>query len=468
MRPASNLVGLSALAGFACGGGLTDVTTSSVIVSEPSITMQLGDTVTVTAMALDANNEIIPDADFHWTTNGFTIALISSTGQILGIGSGVTTVVAERDGASAAVAVTVNSDLVAIESGGFHTCGITSLDRYACWGSNASGKLGNGTLFLSATPSFVVDLTITPMAVSAGGNFSCALDVTGSAHCWGSNSSGQLGFGVAGGGPFVTPVAVASPVPFTAITTGDRHACALTAVGDAYCWGGGVWGQLGVGPPATQCGPELCETRPRKIDNFTFTTIAAGRQHTCGIVTGGQAYCWGANVSGTVGDGTQTEFYESPVAVAGGHTFKGISGADDHTCAITTGGAAYCWGVNNDGQIGNDSDFSTRVPAVVLGGLVFESVTTGGTHSCAVTPIGEAYCWGRNFEGELGNGLRENSGIPVAVSTQVRFASLSAGSTHNCGMSTTGEAYCWGWNLAGQLGVGNGRDRLVPASVAGQ
>ena len=467
MNRVNALVAVCTLVVLACGEGLTGVTTSSIVVSETSIVLQLGDTATVTAVALDANDEIIQDADLHWTTNGFAIALISPAGQIHAIGSGITTVVAERDGVSAAIAVTVNTDLVAIESGGFHTCGITSLDRYACWGSNASGKLGNGTLFGSATPSVVVDLATTPTAVSAGGNFSCALDATGTVHCWGSNGSGQLGFGVAGG-TFVTPVTVSSPAPFTTITTGDRHACALTAVGDAYCWGGGAWGQLGVGPPAAQCGPEPCETRPRKIDNFTFTTIMAGRQHTCGIVTGGQAYCWGVNVSGTVGDSTQTEFYESPVAVSGGHTFKAISGADDHTCAISTAGAAYCWGVNNDGQIGNDSDFSSRVPALVLEGIVFESVTTGGTHSCALTPTGEAYCWGRNFEGELGNGSRENSGIPVAVSTQVRFANISAGSTHNCGMSTAGEAYCWGWNLTGQLGVGSGRDRLVPASVAGQ
>jgi alpha-tubulin suppressor-like RCC1 family protein len=452
----------------ACGDGLTDIATASVTVSEATVFLQLGDTATITATAMDANGEIIQDADFRWSTNGALIVLVSRTGQIHAIGEGSTTVVAERDGESAAVAVTVNAGLVAIESGTLHTCGITSLDRYACWGSNGDGRLGTGTLFGSRTPALVVDLAITPTAVSAGGEFSCALDVTGAAYCWGSNASGQLGFGTAGSDPYVRAVPVSSPVSFTTITTGQRHACALTSTGDAYCWGGGAWGQLGVGTPTSDCGLELCETRPRKIENLTFTTIAAGLQHTCGILTCGQAYCWGVNFSGTIGDSTMTEFYESPVAVAGGHSFKSISGADDHTCAITTVGAAYCWGVNNEGQIGNDFESTTRFPLPVLGGIVFEIIATGGAHSCALTPTGVAYCWGRNLEGELGNGSRDNSGVPIAVNTQVQFTEISVGNTHTCGMSTLGEAYCWGGNETGQLGVGSGLARLVPASVAGQ
>jgi alpha-tubulin suppressor-like RCC1 family protein len=85
-----------------------------------------------------------------------------------------------------------------------------------------------------------------------------------------------------------------------------------------------------------------------------------------------------------------------------------------------------------------------------------------------LTSTGAAYCWGRNLDGELGNGSRDNGGVPIAVNTQLRFTHISAGTTHTCGMSTMGEAYCWGRNETGQLGVGSGRDRLIPASVAGQ
>ncbi len=466
MMPATRLA-VVALATTACSDLPTDVDVQSVTLSETSLVLALGNTTALTATAIDANGQVVVDPDFRWSTNGPAIALVGQrTGVVAAVGAGATTIAVELDGQSAEAQISVTADLKSIESGAFHTCGTTALGRLACWGSNASGKLGTGTLFANRTPALVTGMTTQARDASAGGNFSCALDTGGSAYCWGSNSRGQLGIGSAGQ-PHASAVPVTGTLAFESITTGDHHACALTAAGEAYCWGGGGWGQLGVGPPATVCGPEPCELQPRRIDNITFEHIIAGFQHTCGVVVGGDAYCWGINVAGTLGDST-SQSSDTPVLVSGGHSFESIAAADDHTCAITVNGSAFCWGASQDGQLGDGTESLKRYPVRVLGGHVFTAISVGGTHSCGLTTIGEMFCWGRNIEGELGTGTRDNSTSPVPAGTPVRFVSVSAGATHTCGMSTTGDAYCWGWNITGQLGVGTGRDRLLPAMVAGQ
>ena len=455
-------------AAVACGESPTEMTAVDLVVSSAAVGMQLGDTAIVTATVVDASGEPVPETTVRWSSNGTGIVLVSQLGVITGIGSGTATVVVEHLGISTDVTVTVGVNLVSIASGAFHTCGATANGLAACWGSNASGKLGTGTLFGNVTPGLVTGLSTPSNTVIAGGSSSCALDGSGRAFCWGSNTSGQLGVGSLSGTPQVSAVPVSGGLSFVHLTSGDRHACGLTATGEAYCWGGGGWGQLGVGLLQSICNGEPCELRPRQIENFTFTALDAGKQHTCGIVAGGAAYCWGVNVSGAVGDSSTTPTFFDPNPVVGGHQFQSIAGADDHTCAISTGGTAYCWGINGDGQLGDSSGFTRRFPVPALGGITFETVTAGGTHTCALTSDGTAYCWGQNLMGQLGTGGRQDSAIPATVSTSVRFTSITAGATHNCAMSTDGEAYCWGWNITGQLGVGSGRDRLVPARVLGQ
>jgi alpha-tubulin suppressor-like RCC1 family protein len=101
--------------------------------------------------------------------------------------------------------------------------------------------------------------------------------------------------------------------------------------------------------------------------------------------------------------------------VNGGYTFSSINAAGNHSCGLTTSGSAYCWGRNFAGELGNNSTTNSSIPVTVSGGYTFSSINAAGNHSCGLTTSGSAYCWGRNFSGELGNNSTTDSSIPVAV-----------------------------------------------------
>ena len=189
--------------------------------------------------------------------------------------------------------------------------------------------------------------------------------------------------------------------------------------------------------------------------------IGVGVYHTCGVTTGGAAYCWGNDGSGLRSS--------SPLAVSGGLSFATVS-AGDHTCGVTTAGAAYCWGDNFFAQLGDGTTTTRTSPVAVLGGLTFATVSAGVSHTCGVTTAGAAYCWGSNATGQLGDGTTTRHMSPVAVAGGLTFAVVSAGDggPHTCGVTLDGAAYRRGDNGFGQLGDGTGLDSNVPVRVAGQ
>jgi len=195
-------------------------------------------------------------------------------------------------------------------------------------------------------------------------------------------------------------------------------------------------------------------------------TISAGYYHSCGVTPGGAAYCWGEN-SGELGNGTNTDS-PTPVAVSGGLTFASISAGFIETCGVTTSGAAYCWGDNYSGQGGNGTTGrSSYSPVAVSGGLTFAAVSASYDYTCGVTLSGTAYCWGSNVHGQLGNGTTTDSPTPVAVSGGLAFAAVSAGDGHTCGVTPGGAAYCWGYNSSGALGNGTTTNSAIPVAVSG-
>src|SRR5213593_1106871 len=322
---------------------------------------------------------------------------------------------------------------------------------------------------LSGATSTPFAVTLTFAAVTASGLHTCGLTiVTGAAYCWGANGSGQLGDGTMMNRS--RPVLVQAPpgVSFAAVTGGAAHTCGLATglSAAAYCWGGNGSGQLGDGTKTNQSSPVLVQT-PAGV---TFAAVTAGAAHTCGVTAAGAAYCWGDNGFGQLGDGTTTsQLTPVPVQAPAGVSFAAVTAGAAHTCGVTAAGAAYCWGDNGFGQLGDGTTTSQSSPVLVQAppGVSFAAVTGGVAHTCGVA-AGIAYCWGRNLEGQLGDGTTTNRLTPVLVQAPagVSFAAVGAGDFHTCGVTATSAAYCWGANGSGQLGDGtNTTNRLTPVLV---
>jgi len=303
-------------------------------------------------------------------------------------------------------------------------------------------------------------------AVTAGSEHSCAL-AAGRAYCWGGNLDGQLGIGDVVGRPL--PTAVVVERSFSAISAGALHTCAIGPAGAAYCWGSARSGQLGDGRGSTDLlDPGLGEFSSGPVavqGGLAFTAISAGLGHTCGIAATGAAYCWGSNRFGQLGDGTTTR-RTTPTPVGGGLRFSSISSGLRFTCGIAAA-AAHCWGINDLGQLGIGSTVSRSSPSPVNGGIAFTSIATGLGHACGLSTAGEAYCWGFNNLGQLGTGDSVSSTSPRRVVGGRTYASLTAGVGHTCAITTGGNAFCWGGNFDGELGTGNTARSLTPRAVAG-
>jgi alpha-tubulin suppressor-like RCC1 family protein len=359
----------------------------------------------------------------------------------------------------------------AIAAGSHHACVLTNSGSAYCWGINEQSQLGAST----TTTCTAIPCSRAPVAVSggftfqtidAGGDATCGLVSGGTVRCWGANTKGQLGNGSFSNSAM--PVAVAGS-SLASVSVGASHACALTPGGVAWCWGSNTNNELG----ATSAGSCLgaCSATPLAVTgDLQFGAISVGSRHSCGLTSAGAAYCWGGTDGvGLLGNGTLAGLAPSPTAVSGGLTMKELVSDGPAVCALTTGGQAYCWGTNSVGQLGDGTTIARTVPTPVSGGLTFARLaTTAGqnsflSHMCGITTEGAAYCWGANNLGQLGGsrGTMCNFGvptpcelIPVPVSGGLTWRELAVGQAFTCGITISKVIYCWGSNETGQLGSG--------------
>jgi cysteine-rich repeat protein len=362
-------------------------------------------------------------------------------------------------------------DVLKISSGDNHTCALMTTGAVMCWGGNESGQLGIGSTTGSMVPVDVTSLSTGVLQVCAGGTrlfaagspFACAVLAGGAVKCWGANANGQLGDG--------STIDRLAPVDVTGISsgaatvaTGAFHACALMAGGGVKCWGLNSSGQLGDGTSTNR-------RTPVDVTGLGSAAVAvsAGGYHTCAVLDTGEVQCWGMNLFGELGDGTSASSSRPVTAFGITSGAVAVSAGGFHTCALLGTGAARCWGLNGNGQVG-DGSTEMRNAAVQVLGLTsgVAQVSTGAFHSCARTVSGGLLCWGDGSGGKLGNGSTSQSTSPVDVtglSSGAAFLSTGISYAHTCAALDTGAARCWGANEAGQLGDGSSTDRSVPVAV---
>ena len=259
------------------------------------------------------------------------------------------------------------------------------------------------------------------VSLSAGDAFTCGVSREHALYCWGKNTAGQLGIGTVDGVPHLAPTAVAQGV--RTVSAGGEFACALRDDGSAFCWGHGGSDRLGTSS-AVGYGPN---PSPLQVEtNARFASISVGRAHSCGLTVDGLALCWGSNSYRESGPGSNANAAARTPSPVPGVSFSAISaGTANHSCAVSSSGAAYCWGNDNKGQLGSGSGDPTvcgfeqwgcaSLPVALGGGHVFTSVSAGVEFTCGVTTAGEAYCWGDNSRGQLGTGDRSQHRTPTPV-----------------------------------------------------
>jgi alpha-tubulin suppressor-like RCC1 family protein len=353
---------------------------------------------------------------------------------------------------------------IQIESGGGHTCFITSNMYNYCQGDNSYGQLGSGSYSGAYTSPYKIYNFEEPLeSLSTGQDHTCGIDYEGTLYCWGRNNYGQIGNGYShGNSKYDIPQKIDVDSNGNDLTralqigVGYGHSCGIFEDLELYCWGYNSAGQLGIGSQSSY-------NRPYIVDlpgNQRATDISLGNYHTCAITDNGSVYCWGDNGNGKLGDNSQTNSH-LPIYVELPQNRKaiGISLAVSHSCAILDNNSVYCWGRNNYGQLGIGEAGDAWTPEFVElpSGSIAVQISTGEHHSCAVLKNGSAYCWGYNnynqVEGSINNEQPSNVYSPIYVESKYnhRFVSISIGHLFTCGITENAEITCWGYDSAGRI-----------------
>jgi len=304
-------------------------------------------------------------------------------------------------------------------------CALDVTQKAFCWGqgaflSTSYDSISGGVEYCGTAPCYYSPQRVRGGLLQEMVYPACALSAAGAPLCMGGNSYNLLGDTPTLFADSLIPVAGAPASTAVALSPFGRFACALATTGKVYCWG---WNERGWGVGTDSTGNQV-KSPTLIMSNLTFKSLATGSWSACAVSTGGTAYCWGYGGGGLLGWGGNG-FSFKPVAVAGAHTFTGITGSGIHFCALDTGAAAWCWGSNMNGELGvaraacDGATFCSSSPVAVSGGHTFKQLSAGVAGTCGVTSAGEVYCWGATEYGRLGPGPNPN--VQPFVSTPVKI-----------------------------------------------
>jgi hypothetical protein len=254
-------------------------------------------------------------------------------------------------------------------AGGWHTCAVLTDRTMQCWGRNQDGQVGNGDYINDVSlPTPVTGLAGPVIDAFGGGYHTCALMPDTTLQCWGRNARGQVGDGTVNT-PIVQPHTVAGLSGVVTARGGGYHTCALLQNATVDCWGQSDFGQIGA--------PGAFSASPVQVPLSNVTQIAAGFWSSCAVTSDGLMHCWGRNDYGGLGDGT-TASTSAPVTVQGISNPTAIAVGWGHSCALMPDASVKCWGENEYGQLGNGTTTASSTPVTMhFTGLTWTSSDPG-------------------------------------------------------------------------------------------
>jgi alpha-tubulin suppressor-like RCC1 family protein len=253
---------------------------------------------------------------------------------------------------------------------------------------------------------------------------------------------------------------------------GRDHACALRDSGHIYCWGSGAQGRLGNGGTSDQFTPAQVEVTG--VGGEVWTTVSAGgRRHSCGLRDDGTAWCWGWNTTGQLGSGVTSTEELTPVPVTAasvsGSSWTTVAAGHRHSCGVRDDGTGWCWGWNEYGQIGNGDNLDQHAPAALstvgVSGSSWIQLSPAGVndddtasrHTCGLRDDGTAWCWGDGTDGRLGTGTSDIVNTPTKLDDGAGSGSswiaIQASYRNGCGLRADRTLWCWG---SGASAIGTG------------
>ena len=464
-----------------CGGSETAPKTPSLAIgNDTTLLAEEG----AALVAKDGNGVIVAPAKLQWASSDASVATINGSGSVTAVAPGTTTITVSSSVANTHLTLTVAPQFLQIATGETHSCGLTGRHQVYCWGTSFRGELGSATplapceeVAANCSPTPVLAVTLKPQSLAAGSMFSCALDSSGNASCWGANFYGQLGNGTQVDNS--TPQSVQGNHHFVQLVAGRFHACGITDAQDAYCWGWDRSGQLGTGDVSTErCtffAIDPCSTTPRLvIGGHKWAQLTADERATCGLTIDGDTFCWGLDIGGNDGLFCQTAenlqgCSRTPIAVGTANKFKSIIIGDVHRCEQRIDETLECWGAQYQGAFGNGTLDGSATPVTGADGLAEPIFVSSRNGMCFLDDNHHARCWGDNSSGQDGEGfIHDFQIVPIDVFGGWSFEKLQTNgvSDHVCGIITeNGKGVCWGRGVFGQLGTGVMHNVVIPALV---
>ena len=396
---------------------------------------------------------------------------------------------------------------VSVSAGSRSVCAVSGTGELFCWGNHDHGQLGNGAPISPSASSVTPVRVAGPQdyaSVAVGAAYACARTLTDSARCWGFNNRHQLGIDSMPGPETNVPMSVIG-LGTTLVTTGAAHVCSLDAAGVVACWGDNSAGQIGHGltgtppptssvvptpvarfyrvprphgfPPPNPLPPEqLSNTMPPTKDQMgamDFTRLSVGGQHACALNAAGNAYCWGRDFVGQVGNGRTNPVacrfgkemsegetpscvpYPTIVSREDGHLFADISAGGAHNCARNRSGIVSCWGSANFGELGSTTTATcpggaclrrpTQIEVPFPYRIQMLDVSAGDAASCAVNGS-DVFCWGAM--------TGTKTPVPMKVPSGPNYVRIGTGARHACTGFPNMSMMCFGYNGFGELGDG--------------